>query len=304
MDMDPNEMSFAGFAEEENKKTAEARKKSKEAPLDEHLRKIIIDYIYNNLINVINGQKIDHSLADINPECQEIIEALSAFEREEDFGLDHDQQDMFEFLKDYDQVKAKSKTKQKLSEEKLEIIFNVLSKKGYDKQYTILALTLDILSEVIKKDVIKDMIARHNLEKRATILTEKIIEFKDEELLYTNVGSEINKIIDKYKTLVNIKIKPKDEALINKIKTDLNKIIELEFQRMANQEFEYARMSIIEREQYKQRLEKIKTIKAEEVFNLENFGFIGLLLEKRQADIMEIHKDYKNINKRLGQYLP
>lgn len=296
MKIDPNELSFAGFAEEENQKLEEARRKSKEAPLDEHLCKIIIDYIYNNLINVVNGQRIDYSLADINPECQEIIEALNLLVKEP--------QDIFIFLNDYNQIKSRFKFKQELNDEKLDKIFTALGSRGYNKQHAILGLTLDILSEVIKKDTIKDMIARHNLEKKASLLTDEIMANQNEAVTYAKVMGEINNVLDRYGSLTRIKTELKDNNLLLKIKADVNHIIDIELHSLSLNEFEYAKISPAERDKIKARLENIRNLEPLEIFDVDNYGFIGLLLERRHDEFAKIQDDYEKIGERINKYLP
>lgn len=300
------EESFAELdLEEDGAKIEEARKLAKESPLDRRLSRLIIDYVYNNITNVLNGQKLDHSLADINPECEEIIEALGDFEREEGFAPEN--KDIFSYLKSYDQARGKIKTKQELSPKKLELIGAKLKKQGFGQDYDQLGTALSLLSERINKDVVKDLIARNNLEKKASALTDKIVSQSHEAMDYANITSEINYLIDTYGASLKMELAPKDQALPDKIKKQLLKIIDLEIGRSRDQEFEFAKMDEKARENFIKRLLKIKddiSSDPKKIFDVNNYGFIGLMLEKRQSGFMQIQDQYEKINERLVKYLP
>jgi len=297
------EESFHDLFSKEDESFEQARiQRAKEARLGENLTKEIIEYIYRNIGNIRIGEKLDHTLANISPECQRIIEALEPFEYDKESPFATKKLDLFSFLVDYDKAKNRVKLKKQLSEKNLDKIMAELEAKQYGQPYKELALNLEILSAAINKDVVKDMISRNNLETKASKLIEILNKLQGEVLLYTNVWSEINSLMDKYGNLSEIKFDSADLELAEKIKRQLNEILDIELSRLENNEFEYGKMKAGSKIKYREKLLKIKIIKPEQIFDIDNFGFIGLLLENRKNIFLDLDKKYEQLNKRIEKY--
>lgn len=303
---DPNEFSFAGFAEEENKHFETARlKRAKETKLDENFAKEIINHIYYNIGNIRMGEKLDHSTATMpvmSDECEAVIKALEPFEHDKESPFSPKNLDLFPFLVAYDKARSRVKLKKQVNAEVLDKIMAELESKKYGQPYQDLAVKLEILSASLNKDVVKDMIGRNNLEMKASDVIEKISTLRVEVFQYAKVWDEINKLMDKYSKLTDIKFDSKDLESATNIKKQLDEILEIELVRLENNEFEYGKMKPGAKVKYREKLLKIKTIKPEQIFDVDNFGFIGLLLETRRNTFSEQERKYERLNKRIEKY--
>jgi hypothetical protein len=315
-DIFSDEETAAFNKEEEERKKAEAdsyskamkesREQSKNAPLSEDLIKIPVNNIYENLKKIAYGQELDRSSVAIYPDLNEIFDALGFFESEEGFSLRPEQLDLFEFLKEYDLAKNNVKLKQQFSEEKLDQVYKILVKKGYDMRHQRLAIALDILSELVHKDVIKDILDRNNLEKTASILTEEISKLNAHAQLCSKILDELREI-EKYKDKKNIKkeITPWESALVTKIINNLKQVLAEEIIISNDKEYGHDKKTFAAEVKDLIGLEEIVRIisnDSEKLFNANIFGFIEKFLDKRHLALVSFEKDYDEVEEKLRKY--
>jgi len=289
--IDETDFSDIGFEEPELKRK-EAEIKAQEQQ-NETLTKEVVYYLYENFEKFRDGQELDVSLAQMNPECKDIVGILGEI----------DQQDIITFLKDYRKIKYSLGKKNIFTEASLKKITEKLQEKGYSLDHIALICNLEILSLQLGTDIVSAMIARNNLEKKASAMIGQLATIENQLILYSKIHDEIQGVIGS-KKIIDINLTPKQKESLTETKKDVDHIIDIELLHLKNKEYEFASMKEQDLENYHARLSKIKSGQPEELLNLDNFALMGLLLEKRMGDMEEFKREYEKINSRIGKYFP